>query len=156
MIDRRPVTAALQSLLATLTGKPVGLRTVPINPDTGQPYPPPYTLLYPLDQDDDDGTLADNNTAAIATYQATFVSGPTPGKPDSRGTDEQAQWLADKGRKVVERTPNGGPGYLHPLTIPGVHCWYREAREAGGTPDANDAIITSVIRYRLHLEEAQA
>jgi len=153
MIDRRPVTTAVMTLLATLTGKPVGVRATPINLTTGKPYPPPYTLLYPLDQDDDDGTLADNNTAVVTTYQATFVSGPTPGMTDSRGTDEQAQWLADKGRKVVERPPDGSPGYLHPLNIPGVNCWHREAREAGGTSDANDAIITSVIRYRFYLEE---
>jgi len=154
MIDRRPVTAAVKTLLASLTGKPVGVRAVPVNPDTGKPYPPPYTLLYPLDQDDTDGTLADNSKAAIATYQATFVSGPAPGVTDSRGTDEQAQWLADKARRVVERPADRSPGYLHPLTIPGVNCWHREAREAGGTSDANDAIITSVIRYRFYLEEA--
>jgi hypothetical protein len=153
MIDRRPVTEALRTLLTTLTGKPVGVRTAPINPATNQPYPPPYTLLDPLDHPDDDGTLADTGRAAISTYQATFVSGPIPGVPDSRGTDQQAQWLADRGRRVVERPADGSPGYAHPLTIPGVRCWHREAREAGGTSDTTDAIMTSVIRYRLFLEE---
>lgn len=156
MIDRRPVTAAVRDLLATLTGKPVGVRAVPINPATSKPYAPPYTLLYPLDQDDQDGTLADTNKAVVTTYQATFVSGPTPGMTDSRGTDEQAQWLADKARKVVQRPADGSPGYLHPLTVPGVNCFYREAREAGGTSDQNDAIITSVIRFRFHLEQTGA
>lgn len=152
MIDRQPVTDAVQTLLATLTGKPVGLATVPINPATNTPYPPPYTLLYPLDHSSDDGTLADRHKAAVSDYQATFVSGPKPGQPDSRGTVVQAQWLADKGRKLIERPVDGSPGYRHALTIQGVNCYRREAREAGGTSDENDAILTSVIRFRFYLE----
>lgn len=151
MIERRLVTAGLKALLAELTGRPVGLRTVPVDAE-GRPVPPPYTLLYPLDHRTDDGTLADRHTTAMSEYQATFVSGPTPGVPDSRGGDEQAQWLADRGRRVIERPADGSPGYAHPLTIPGVSCWRREAVEAGGTSDGSDAIITSVIRFRLYLE----
>lgn len=151
MIDRQPVTTAVQALLASLTGKPVGLTTVPLDANNN-PLPPPYTLLYPLDHSSDDGTLADKHRAAVSDYQATFVSGPTPGKPDSQGTVVQAQWLADKGRKLIERPADGSPGYAHPLTIPGVACYRREAREAGGTSDPNDAIITSVIRFRFYLE----
>jgi hypothetical protein len=157
VIERLPVTEGFQALLETLTGYPVGRRTVPIDSATGEPVPPPYTLLYPLDRTDDDGTLADNAKAAVVDYQATFVSGPVPGQPDSRGGDEQAQWLADRGWKVVERPADGSPGYAHPLNVgPGVDCWCREAREAGGTSDQNDAIMTSVIRYRLYLEEEPA
>jgi hypothetical protein len=151
VIDRLPVTDGFQALLETLTGRPVGRRTVPLD-DTGQPVPPPYTILDPLDRADDTSTLADNHTAAVVGYQATFVSGPAPGIPDSRGGDEQAQWLTDRGWKVVERPADGSPGYAHPINVgPGVACWKREAREAGGTPDPNDGIITSVIRYRLYL-----
>lgn len=153
MIERLPVTDGLQALLETLTTFPVGRRTVPLDED-GVPLPPPYTLLYPLDRADDTGTLADNGTAMVADYQATFVSGPVPGETDSRGGDEQAQWMADRGWKVVERPTDGSPGYLHSLNVgAGVSCWCREAREAGGTSDQNDAIITSVIRYRLYLEK---
>ena len=151
MIERRLVTAGLKALLAELTGRPVGVRTVPLTA-TGTPVEPPYTLLYPLEHYTDDGTLADRHATAQSLYQATFVSGPLPGHPDSRGGDEQAQWMADRGRKVVERPADGSPGYAHPLTIPGVVCWKREATEAGGTSEANDAIITSVIRFRLYLE----
>jgi hypothetical protein len=154
MIDRVPVTEAVIALIASLTGKPVEERTVPIDPVTGQPFPPPYTILDPLDHITNDATLADRHTTAVSEYQATYVSGPKPGVTDSRGGGKQSQWLADKGRRVVERPADGSPGYLHPLTIPGVNCWHREAREAGGTSDANDAIITSVIRYRFYLEEA--
>lgn len=155
MIDRLPVTQAFQTLLATLTGRPVGLSTVPLD-DNGEPVPPPYTLLDSLDKVDDDNTLADNNKAAVAAYQATFVSGPKPGHPESRGGVEQAQWMADRGWKVVQRPDDGTIGYLHALTIDGVNCWHREAREAGGTPTPEDGIITSVIRYRLFLEKADA
>lgn len=153
MIERLPVTLGFQALLATLTGRPVGLRTIPLD-DVGNPVPPPYTLLDPVDRLDDDGTLADNGKAIIVGYQATFVSGPAPGEPDSRGGDEQAQWMADRGWKVIERPADGSPGYAHTINAgPGVDCWKREAREAGGTDDPNDAIITSVIRYRLYLEK---
>lgn len=153
MIQRLPVTQGLQALLASLTGKPVGLRSVPLDAK-GSPVQPPYTLLYPLDRNDDTATLADNQRAAVLDYQATFVSGPTPGVPNSRGGDEQAQQLADRGWKVVERPADGSPGYLHALNVgAGVTCWRREAREAGGTSDPGDAIITSVIRFRLFLEE---
>lgn len=153
MIQRLPVTQGLQALLASLTGKPVGLRSVPLDAK-GSPVPPPYTLLYPQDRNDDTATLADNQRAAVLDYQATFVSGPTPGVPDSRGGDEQAQWMADRGWKVVERPADGTAGYAHPLNVgAGVTCWRREAREAGGTSDPGDAIITSVIRFRLFLEE---
>ncbi|WP_042174554.1 hypothetical protein [Streptomyces sp. NBRC 110035] len=156
MIERRPVTLGLQTLLATLTGRPVGLRSVPLD-NAGRPVAPPYTLLYPLDRSDDTRTLADNQRAAVLTYQATFVSGPTPGDPNSRGGDEQAQWLTDRAWKVVERPANGSPGYAHPMNVgPGVNCWKREATEAGGTSDAGDGIITSVIRFRLFLEEQPA
>lgn len=154
MIDRLPVTLAFKALLADLTGFPVGVRTVPLDEATGLPVPPPYTVLDPLDHPDDDGTLADTGSAAISGYQATFVSGPVPGVPDSRGGDDQSQLLADRGRRVVERPTDGSTGYTHPLTLPdGIDCWHREAREAGGTSEANDAIITSVIRYRLFLAE---
>lgn len=153
-MQRLPATQGLQALLATLTGRPVGRRTVPLDPATGNPVPPPYTLLYPLDRTDDDNTLADNGKAVILDYQATFVSGPVPGQPDSRGGDDQAQWFADRAWKVVERPADGSPGYAHPLNVgDGQTCYRREAREAGGTSDPNDAIITSVIRYRLYLEK---
>jgi hypothetical protein len=152
VIQRLPATQGLQTLLATLTGRPVGLRTVPLD-DAGQPVAPPYTLLYPLDRTDATNSLADDSRVHIVDYQATFVSGPAPGDPNSRGGDEQAQWLSDRGWKVVERPADGSPGYAHPLNVgTGQVCTRREAREAGGTDDENDAIITSVIRYRLHLE----
>jgi len=152
VIERRVVTAGLKALLAELTGRPVGVRTVPLDA-TGAQVAPPYTLLYPLDHIVDDATLADRHTTAMSEYQATFVSGPLPGHPDSRGGDEQAQWMADRGRRVIARPADGSPGYAHALNVPGINCWRREATEAGGTSEANDAIITSVIRYRLFLEE---
>lgn len=156
MIARGPVTKGVAQLLALVTERPVGVRTAPIDPTTGRPYPPPYTLLDPLDRVSDDRTLADRHTTAVCDYQATYVSGPTPGVPDSRGGDEQAQWMSDRGWKVIERRTDGAPGYQYPLTIPGVHCDRREAKEAGGTSDPSDAIMTSVIRYRFFLEETGA
>lgn len=153
MIDRLPVTLGFQELLATLTQHPVGLRTIPLD-DDGNPVQPPYTLLDPMDRLDDDGTLADDGKAIVVRYQATFVSGPTPGVPESRSGEEQVQWMADRAWKVTERPADQSTGYAHPLNAgPGVACWRREATEGGGTSDPNDAIMTSVIRYRLYLEK---
>jgi hypothetical protein len=154
MIARQLVTKAVTQLLADVTGKPVGQLTAPLNAATGKPHPPPYTLLYPLDHLTDDQTLADQHATAISTYQVTVVSGPDPANPNSRGTVEQAEWLMDKARTVVARAPDGAPGYLHPLTIPGATCYQREATEAGATSAPEDAIITSVIRFRFYLDSA--
>lgn len=156
MIERQMVTKAFGAFLATVTGKPVGYGKVPINPATGRPYPPPYTLLYSLDHSSSDGTLGDNGSAAVSTYQATCVSGPVPGQADSAGTVEQVEWLADKARTGVMARPANGTGYTNPITIPGITCFHREASDAGATPDENDAIITSVIRFRLSLQETSA
>lgn len=155
MIDRGPVTAAFIALQRTLTGFPVGEITIPVDAN-GNKVPPPYTIIDPLDHLTDDHTLSDRHTTAVSNYQATYVSGPVPGQEDSRGGGDQAQWLADRGRKVIQRRTDGSPGYQHPLTIPGVHCDRREAREAGATSDPSDGIITSVIRFRLFLEETGA
>jgi len=153
MIQRQHVTEGVIALLAAVTQRPVGERTVPIDPATGKPIPPPYTLVDPLDHRTDDRTLADAHTTAVSEYQATFVSGPAPDGPDSRGGARQAQWLADRGRRVLLRPADGSPGYRHPLNIDGVGCYRREAHEAGGTSDPADGIITSVIRFRFFLEE---
>lgn len=154
MIPRQAVTKAVDQLLRDVTGKPVGQLTVPIDPATGKAYPPPYTLLYPLDHTTDDGTLADAHSTAVSVYQATLVSGPDPNRPGSRGTVEQVEWLTDKARAIVARAANGAPGYLHPLTIPGATCYRREAAEVGATSDPNDAIISYVIRFRFYLDSA--
>lgn len=154
MIARQDVTKAVTQLLKDVTGKPVGQLTVPLDPATGKPFPPPYTLLYPLDHTTDDETLADEHATAVSVYQATIVSGPDPARPGSRGTVEQVEWLTDKARAVLARAANGAPGYLHPLNVPGAVCYCREATEVGATSDSNDAIISYVIRFRFYLDTA--
>ena len=154
MIERRPATDGLKALIATLTGKPVGLGTLPVDPATGKPVPPPYTILDSLDRADDDHTLADDGKAVVLTYQATYVSGPDPQQTDSRGRRAIPSVLRRRGWKVVERPADDATGYVHALNVgAGQTCWHREAREAGGTPDPNDGIITRVIRYKLYLEK---
>ncbi|MFD7922545.1 hypothetical protein ACFV3R_25375 [Streptomyces sp. NPDC059740] len=154
MISRRALTGAVQQLLATATGRPVGVGTVPLDA-ARTPAPPPYTLLYPLDYSTDDQMLADQHRGAVATYQTTFVSGPTPGQAASTGTVEQAEWLADRARTaVLDRAVGGATGYAQPLTVPGAVCYRREATEVGATSDPNDGIITYVIRFRFYLDAA--
>ena len=152
MIARRIVTLAVKELLEDVTGKPVGIGSVPIDPATGKPFPPPYNLLYSLGWTTFGSPLADLREDAVATYQVTSVSGPDPAKVDSRGTVEQVEWLADKTRIGVYARPASDRGYVNPLNIPGVTCTLREPdAEPGATDAPEDAIITYVQRIKFHL-----
>lgn len=154
MIQRRQVTAALQTLIATATGKPCGRGAIPTS-DTGTEVVPPYYLLYPLDGGVSGPPLVDDASDASYVYQVTCVSGPDPAVPQSRGTTDQAEWLADKARSaVLARDPATGR-WVNPLTADGAVCMCREIdAEPGATSDPGDAIISYVIRFRFDLTPA--
>lgn len=150
MIRRRPVTNALATLLATVSGLPVGRAKAPAgNPD------PPYYLLYAMPLEVSGPPLADDNEDAAIVYQITSVSGPDPQVADSAGELDQTEWMADKAREVLlARDPATGL-WLHQLAIPGVAVMTRSLEsEPGGTNDPADAIITYVQRFRLGLTPA--
>lgn len=155
MIARRPVTKALATLIATATGKPCGVLEIPppVPPETR--VDPPYYVLYSLDADVGGAPVADENEDASFVYQITCVSGPDPTLGTSRGTTDQAEWLADKVKeKFFARDPDTGR-WVHPLIVDGVSCMCRELdAEPGATSKAGDAIINYVIRIRLDLTPA--
>jgi hypothetical protein len=99
--------------------------------------------------------FADENEDASIVYQITSVSGPNPDVPNSAGSMEQTEWMADKAREVfLARSPATGL-WLHQLVVPGVKVMTRSLEtEPGGTNDPADAIIGYVQRFRLDLTPA--
>lgn len=155
MIARRPVTKALAALITTATGKPCGIGEIPSPVAPATRVDPPYYILYSLDADTSGAPFADENEDASFVYQVTSVSGPDPAIPDSRGTVEQVEWLADAARAgILGRDPTTGL-WLHPLVIAGANVMCREPdAEPGATNDPGDAIISYVSRFRFDLTPA--
>ncbi|MFF9632875.1 hypothetical protein [Streptomyces fradiae] len=155
MIARRPVSLAVQALLATATGLPVGRGRIPAGPTAGSQAAPPYYLLYLLGTTLHGPPLADENPDATFVYQVTSVSGPKPGVTGSAGSIDQAEWMADKAREaLLARDPATGL-WLRPLTVPGVKNTGRSLdTEPGESSAPDDAIITYVQRYRFDLTPA--
>ena len=140
---------ALSALLSSATSIPVGRGSMPVGANL------PYYLLYALPAKLSGAPLADEHEDASYVYQVTSVSGPDPSNPDSRGVADQAEWMADKARKVfLGRDPATGL-WLHTLTIPGAKVTGRSLDvEAGGTNDPADAIMSYVQRFRVDLTPA--
>jgi len=146
VISNRAVTSALAALLASKTGKPVGKGRKPDG------SPAAYYILWRIDRQTSGAPFSDLNEDATLIYQLTCVSGPDKNTSGSFGTQDQLEWLEDKGREVfLGRDPNTGL-WLHPLIIPGVKVMGRRPDvEAGGTPDPADGIMSSASRYALDL-----
>lgn len=138
MIDREPVSEALQHLIVKATGRPCGLGALPLV--NGKPAEVPYTVLYPLGGPVGGAPLADASEDAELVYQLTSVGGRT----------DQAEWMADRGRRaVLERVPSGI--WRYPLEIPRVDVWGRELDADDGTDTTASAqgVVTSSQRFRL-------
>ncbi|MFF8610792.1 hypothetical protein ACF06X_33340 [Streptomyces sp. NPDC015346] len=150
MIDRRTATNAFVTMLVTGTGLPVGRSKAPAGVSG-----PPYYVVDALTTELSGAPLADEHEDADLVYQVTSVSGPDPERPESSGALEQAEWMADKARRVVlERHPTTGL-WLHTLTVPGHKVIRRGLEtEPGGTNDPGDAIISYVQRFRFALTPA--
>lgn len=143
MIARRPVTAALRSLIADATGLPCGRGSVPMS--RGSAVEPPYYVLTAVDTVLGGPPLADTNDDADLVYQVTCVA---------EGS-EQAELLADDVRAAVLGRDPGTGAWLNALGVPGVSCMGRELdTEPGETSDPADGIISYVIRFRLCLTPA--
>ena len=140
MIDRARVSATVQSMLASATGKPCGLGSLPLV--AGRPAPLPYTVLYPLGGPVDGAPLSDRSEDAHLLYQVTIVAVRT----------DQAEWLGDRVRHAVLGRAESGE-WAQPLTTPGVHIWARVlvVDEGVNQSQASDGVVTSAQRYRLSL-----
>lgn len=137
MIDRAPVTKALQDMIARATGRPCGLGKLPST--NGRPAEVPYAVLYPLGGSVRGAPLADASEDAEFVYQLTSVASRT----------DQAEWLADRGRRaILERTESGV--WRHALYVPNVDVWARELAADDGTDATSSAsgVVTSSQQYR--------
>lgn len=149
MIRTRVFTNALQAMLATGSGKPVGKGRRPDG------TPGSYYILYRVDRQTDGAPYTDLNEDATLVYQITAVSGPDPNDPDSYGTQDQLEWLEDKAREVILGRNPGTGVWLHPLTVPGIRVMARLPDiEPGGTPDPSDGIMSSASRFAFKLNSA--
>lgn len=137
MIDRRLVTQALETLLATATGKPCGTGAVPQT--DGRPAEPPYSVLRSLTLTLGGAPFTDLHEDGVTEYQVDCIA----------RTHAQAEWLADRARSaVLSRGTNGA--WLHALTVPGWTCYARElGLDAGTEDDPAAAIVSYVIRFQL-------
>ncbi|MFH9389884.1 hypothetical protein [Streptomyces albidoflavus] len=145
MIARLPVTMAMSALLTSASGLPVGRGQQP-----GKP--PPYYLLYSLDTQLGGPPFADMNDDVTFVYQVTCVSGPDPARPNSAGSADQGEWMADKAREAfLGRDPATGL-WLYPIVVPGAKVTDRRLDvEAGATSDPGDAIMSYVLRPAISL-----
>ena len=143
MIDTHPFTKALAALIADATGKPVGEGRRPDGSGLSH-----YYILYFITRTTSGAPFSDLNEDAELTYQVTAVSGPDPSDPDSYGTQDQLQWLDDHARRaILERNPVTRQ-WLNDLSVSGCRVTGRAAAgEAGETPDATDAIMSSAQRF---------
>ncbi|MFF4409799.1 hypothetical protein [Streptomyces sp. NPDC001404] len=143
MIERRLVTEALASLLATATGKPCGTGAIPLSA-TG-PASPPYTVVTPLPLALGGAPFSDLHEDATTVYQVTCVA----------RQHAQAEWLADRVRfAVLGRDPATG-AWQHPLPVPGWTCYDRALDlDAGTEADPGADIVSYVIRFQLTWTQA--
>lgn len=151
MIERRLVTNALVTLLATATSLPVGKSVLPVSPANATAY----YVLTPLDSALGGAPYADMSEDMSLVVQVTSVSAPDKSRPGSAGTLEQAEGLADKARTAfLARNPTTGQ-WVNALTVAGVACMCRELEvEAGAMNDPADGIISYVQRFRFELTAA--
>lgn len=132
--NRLPMTKALRTMVATVTGKPCGLGTIPNV--GGVPAEPPYSILYALEGSLDGPPFGDANADAEWTYQVTSVG----------ERDDQAQWLADKVRAaILSRTSSG---WTNAIPVSGMKVIGRAHAGEGGT-DAAEVVSSVPERYTL-------
>lgn len=138
-LDRLPMTTALQSLLESGTGKPVGLARLPMTPASPEPVPakPPYSILWSIPGTTYGGPWNDAHADAAWMYQVTVVAERA----------DQAEWLMDRVRKVMVGRASDG-AWQHPLNVPGMYVMdRRHVADAGG--DSEGSIVSLVERYAL-------
>ncbi|GGU44125.1 hypothetical protein GCM10010289_75990 [Streptomyces violascens] len=137
MIDRGPLTAAVQDLLARATGRPCGLGELPLV--DGEPAELPYAVLYPLGGTPAATPFVDSWAEATLTYQVTVVA---------RRMD-QAEWLADRVRRaVLQRTASGA--WVNGLEASGLYVWARRqlADDGFDSESAKDCVVSGAQRFQ--------
>lgn len=113
-MNRYDLDVGLQTFLASVSAKNVGLGTVPPSLTL------PYGILYPINTSRGEGSWADPEEDRWFIYQVTSV-GEDP---------RQCGWLSDKVREAfIGRGP--GSGYLWAPGIAGINVQVRESEALG-------------------------
>ncbi|MDQ8707869.1 hypothetical protein RCO28_36185 [Streptomyces sp. LHD-70] len=143
-LPRLPLTRALRSLLAEVTGRPCGLGVLPRAPNSGV-ADFPYVILDSLPGEFSGPGFADWHADASWTYQVTSVGERV----------DQVEWLADRVRSALVDRVDGR--WKHVLTLPEMAVIDRElSMDGSGDPvdgAAGDA-VTYVQRFTITVSPA--
>jgi hypothetical protein len=134
---------AIRDRLALVSGKPVGLWTVPdgiVKDAITQRLVESYAILYPLDAYPAEGSLGEPDANMTAPYQLTSV-----------GRDgDHAQWMNDACRGIfLQRDPNGD--FTHPFTVANLAVTDRRLRSAGAPEPGGGGLWQAVDTYELEV-----
>ena len=127
ILPRLPMTKAIQTLLATESGKPVGVAAIPRIPVPGGPdgalvqAVAPYYILEPLWSITSGPIWSTPDADADWVYQVSWSG--------KNGT--QDEWLRDKVLQVMLSRTNGA--FTYPLEVDGISVMDRGLKEDAGT-----------------------
>lgn len=138
-LPRLPMTKALRELIATVTGKPCDIRTIPRD-EAGVSVDAPYTILYPLWSTYQGPAFHSPHADVTWNYQAALAA--------SRG--DQVEVFHDKIVKaIVGRGADGQ--FLHDIVVEGMKVIDRDIGTENGSEssgvDTKAGIITHDIRF---------
>lgn len=130
-VSGRTVSLAVQSMLATATGRSCGYGTAPTSSSLPTGMATPYCVLYPLGSTSSGPPFGDADADARLLYQVTCVA----------TTAEQAEWMADKVRSgMLARAATAA--YTYPISAAGYAVMTRELDKEEGV-----AVSSGVYSY---------
>ncbi len=130
-VPRHLLDAALVSMLATVTGKQVGLSRI-----VGDPATLPYAIVYPLPSGRGSGSFAHPEEDRDYQYQVTCV-GEDP---------KQASWMSQQVQEAM--TSRGFFGsYTNEISAAGVNIMDRLCDAVGGARSQGETLFVSDDTY---------
>lgn len=142
---RRELNDSLRTLLATATGRPIGVVRAPYkNSDVTQVADVPYAIIYPIVGGNFSGSpLFHPEEDAAFTYQVTSVG----------LRDDQAEWMADSVRVgLLGRGSDGN--FVNAMTVPNMTVVMREPTGPPGGLTVVDRIFQVAESYRIWVSAA--
>lgn len=133
MASRDIINEAVRAMLATGTGKNVGLCQIPNNAGL------PYAIVYPMLAGADDGSWGQPNEDRTFTFQVKCVGA------DAR----QAAWMSSKVCSVM--TDRTEADYAVPLTITGAAVHWRTTETLGAVLPSGENLYESDDMYQVRI-----
>lgn len=147
-LRRLPMTKALRTLLAEVTGKPCEIRRIPqtpkLNPATKEPLvpelltpvEPPFTILWPITSNYSGPGLHDAHADVIWTYQAQIAT--------LRG--DQAEVFHGKVVEAIVGVDAAGQ-FVHPLNVAGMRVMARTL----GVENNDEEGMSMDVQFDIHV-----